>query len=102
MKKTSEEKETVLKMIKIYCSKKHNSNSELCKECSELRDYCFKRLECCPFGENKGTCGRCEIHCYKAEYREKIKEVMRFSGPRIIIYEPRLALKHLIKGLRHK
>ncbi|MBL4938585.1 nitrous oxide-stimulated promoter family protein [Clostridium sp. YIM B02515] len=42
------------------------------------------------------------MHCYKTEYREKIKDVMRFSGPRMIIYEPRLALKHLIESLRHK
>jgi hypothetical protein len=96
----SKEKETVYQMIKIYCVKNHNLNQYLCNECSDLRDYAFQRLEHCKFGENKGTCGRCSIHCYKPQYREKIKLVMRFSGPRMLMYNPLMALSHLWNTLK--
>jgi hypothetical protein len=28
----------------------------------------------------KPKCKDCPVHCYKSEYRRRIKEVMRFSG----------------------
>jgi len=28
----------------------------------------------------KPKCKDCPVHCYKIEYRRRIKEVMRFSG----------------------
>ena len=34
--------------------------------------------------------------------REKIKEVMRFSGPRMIFFHPVIALNHLIETKRQK
>lgn len=83
------EKETIRKMVEIYCWKKHKrKRGELCPECEKLLLYAFKRLELCPFGEDKPTCKKCPVHCYLPEYREKIKQVMRFSGPRLLIYSP--------------
>jgi hypothetical protein len=32
--------------------------------------------------------------------REKIQEVMRFAGPRMMIYYPGLAVLHLMDGFR--
>ena len=84
-------------MIEIYCRKKHGHNKgELCEECSELLEYAHKRLSYCKFGENKTTCGKCPIHCYKKDMKIKIKEVMRFSGPRLIIYNPVELIKHAL------
>jgi hypothetical protein len=34
--------------------------------------------------------------------REKIKEVMRFSGPRMIFCHPIMAIRHLIESKREK
>lgn len=48
-----EEKETVAKMIHLYCRKKHHSRNELCNECKDLLNYAHKRLSLCPFGEKK-------------------------------------------------
>jgi hypothetical protein len=34
--------------------------------------------------------------------REKIKEIMRFSGPRMIFYHPIMAIRHLIESKKEK
>ena len=35
------------------------------------------------------------VYCYHPKMRQKIKEVMRFAGPRMIWYHPIWTLKHL-------
>lgn len=100
MSKIQSEKKTIELMINIYCRKKHGTTGELCEECRELKDYAFKRLDSCRFKENKGTCKNCKIHCYKPEMKEKIKKVMKFSGPRLIIYNPKELISHMIMGLK--
>ncbi len=94
--KISKEKDIVAKMIHIYCKKKHH-HKELCSECHDLKDYALKRLSFCRFGEEKTACAKCPIHCYKPEYRQKIKEVMRYSGPWMLLYHPIESLKHIPK-----
>jgi hypothetical protein len=89
------ERDVVTKMIAIYCRKKHHSK-ELCKECEDLQAYAYKRLSLCKFGEEKTACSNCSVHCYKPEYREKIKAVMRYSGPWMILYHPIYSIKHLL------
>ncbi|MBM4765196.1 nitrous oxide-stimulated promoter family protein [Bacillus sp. B15-48] len=89
------EKETVLKMIMIYCRKKHLSH-ELCSECIDLKNYAHKRLSLCPYGENKGACSNCSVHCYKIVYSERINKVMRYSGPWMLAYHPIYSVKHLL------
>lgn len=91
------EKKVVHKMIAIYCRSHHHPASGLCEECSELNDYAIKRLENCPFGENKPTCESCTIHCYKSDMRERIRVVMRFAGPRMIFIHPLDAVRHLYR-----
>jgi len=88
------EKNTVSKMIRIYCRFKHGSRKSLCPDCKQLSDYTHKRLEYCPFGESKSSCEKCTVHCYKPEYREKIREVMRFAGPRMLFFHPVEAIRH--------
>ena len=87
----------IKKMIRIYCTQNHRTGNGICDECSELYTYSSERLRKCPHGENKPVCANCKIHCYKKEYRERMKKVMRFSGPRVIFYKPVASLKHLIK-----
>jgi len=81
-------------MITIYCAKKHRSQ-ELCKECQELVEYSQERLSNCQFGNDKGSCKKCPIHCYKPEMRKRIRQVMRFSGPRLLLYRPIETIKHI-------
>ena len=91
-----EEKETVAKMIHLYCRKKHHSRNELCNECKDLLNYAHKRLSLCPFGEKKGACSNCHIHCYMPEYRNRIRAVMRYSGKWMLLYHPIYSVKHLL------
>ncbi|WP_334327904.1 nitrous oxide-stimulated promoter family protein [Gilliamella apicola] len=101
--KIQEEKKTVNAMIYLYCNKHHHSKSnQLCEECNDLLQYAMQRLTMCRFGEQKTTCERCPKHCYRKDYKQKIKQVMRFSGPRMIIHHPIMAFKHLYKNLTRK
>lgn len=101
---SKKEKEEMLvgQMIKLYCKKNHNSKKGLCPECQELRLYAELRIEKCPFKETKTFCSNCKVHCYKPEMREKIKKVMRFSGPRMLLYHPFFAINHLIRSKKEK
>lgn len=98
-----EEKKVVEKMITLYCNSKHNiKGEEFCNSCTELRDYAFARLDRCPFGEEKPTCGSCSIHCYKPEKRAQIKDVMKFAGPRMLLLSPVYTMRHFYKEYKRK
>ena len=89
--------ETLQVMIEMYCIA-HHSNEEqdrLCEECADLNRYALKRLACCPFGQDKPTCDHCKVHCFKPEYREKLRQVMAYAGPRLACRHPLMALDHL-------
>lgn len=94
------ERETVRAMIDIYCRAHHQPGKKRCGSCQELLAYACKRLAGCVFQEEKPTCGNCPVHCYKASMREKIQEVMRFSGPRMLYHHPLLAVAHLLDKRR--
>lgn len=100
--KREREKETVSLMIRIYCKKNHGTKNGLCPECAELEQYATMRSDKCPFMETKTFCANCKVHCYKPEMREKIRQVMRFSGPRMIFYHPVMAMRHLIESKKEK
>lgn len=98
MSRIEKEKKTITSMINIYCRKKHgNKKGELCQECSELLEYAHKRLDFCKFGEEKSFCSKCQVHCYKKDMKIKIKEVMKFSGPRLLFYDPIQVIKHVFE-----
>ncbi|MBQ7761082.1 MAG: nitrous oxide-stimulated promoter family protein [Clostridia bacterium] len=100
--KREREKRVVGLMIRLYCRKKHKTKKELCPECQNLLDYARERSDRCPFMETKTFCSNCRVHCYKAQMREKIRQVMKFSGPRMVLYHPILAIKHLIESKKEK
>ncbi len=81
-------------MIALYCKGLHKRQS-LCDECRQLLDYSVNRLQKCRFGEEKTTCKKCPAHCYKKEEREKIRQVMRYAGKRLLWRYPYLAVCYL-------
>jgi len=99
-KKRKREQRIVTEMIRLFCRKNHKSEEKdgqgLCRQCRQLNEYARSRSEHCPFMAEKTFCANCRVHCYKPEMREQIRTVMRFSGPRMILYHPVMALWHLI------
>ena len=100
--KRQREKQVVSCMIALYCRRKHHTPSGLCPDCAALDAYARKRSDHCPFMETKTFCSQCKVHCYRADMREKIRDVMRFSGPRMLLVHPMLALYHMAETLRGK
>jgi hypothetical protein len=88
------EKQTIRAMIGMYCHNRHGKVDGLCVDCAELMDYAVCRLDRCPFGADKTACARCPVHCYSPAMRTRIKEVMRYGGPRMLWRHPILALLH--------
>lgn len=118
--KRMREKEMISQMIYLYCRKNHGCSQnrecfqnrncpqnrdpgrKLCPECRELDAYARQRSDKCPFMETKTFCSNCQVHCYRPDMREKIREVMRFSGPRMILHHPVTAVRHMIESGKEK
>jgi Nitrous oxide-stimulated promoter len=95
------ERKTLRAMVRLFCRKRHGGRP-LCDDCRSLLDYAEKRLDRCPYANDKPTCQQCPTHCYAHEMRDRVAEIMRFSGPRMIWYHPIMAIRHLIHARRSK
>ena len=98
-RKKEKELKVLAGFIGIFCRKKHGGRDRgefpmrdprmnavlgrcrpvLCEECRKLLDHGIAKLLLCPY-EPKPMCKKCPTHCYALGYRERIREVMRFSG----------------------
>ena len=84
--------------LSVFCQEKHrdetkntfaskeerlhrllNHNLLLCQDCQKLLNHGIAKLLLCPY-DPKPMCKKCQTHCYAPGYRERIREVMRFSG----------------------
>lgn len=94
------ERHTMARMVEIYCNARHrHAHADLCEDCREFLDYAEVRLEKCPYGPDKPTCANCPIHCYKPGPRARARMIMRYSGPRMLLRHPYLAIAHKLDGL---
>src|SRR3989304_5041418 len=71
------EKRTIRAMVEIYCRAHHDPN-----------------------GGDKTNCAQCSAHCYKPAMRVRVKEIMRFAGPRMACRHPILALRHQLRSFK--
>ena len=103
------EERTIAAMIAMYCRDHHGGarpagtgqgDDALCPDCADLLAYARLRLEKCRYGADKPTRAACPTHCYKPVMRERVREVMGYSGPRMIKTHPVLAVAHLVDGRR--
>jgi len=95
-KRMVREKKTITHMIDLYCRAHHkNSQGVLCSMCQQFKEYAFLRLDKCPFQDKKSTCGKCTIQCYKPDMKHQAREIMSYSGPRLLLRHPVLAMHHL-------
>lgn len=101
MERIERELKTLRIMIAVFCASGHGT-SEPCPDCRELIEYAGRRLKRCRFGKDKPACSACPIHCYRPEMRERIREVMRYAGPRMTFRHPVLAALHFIDRKRRR
>ena len=105
MDRISEEKRIIEKIIYAYCRRKHSNAPALpalCPDCEQLLEYARARLDKCFYGNDKPACKHCPIHCYKPLMREKMREGMRWAGPRMFFIAPGAAFRHLWKRQKPK
>ena len=102
-RKRQREKAVVGEMIALYCRKLHHTpRNQLCPQCAALAEYAAMRSDKCPFMEHKTFCSNCKVHCYNQEMRERIRAVMRYSGPRMLTVHPVMVLRHMVESIREK
>lgn len=84
--------------IETFCSNNHSEKAKshiqvkgrineflkdasirLCSDCNKLLLHAVSKRIMCPY-DPKPRCKKCLTHCYSTGYRERIREVMRFSG----------------------
>ena len=90
----------LIAFIRLYCNAKHArqaavavppqlayvwpKNLRLCQECAALLGHAMERRRSCPL-DPKPACKKCRIHCYSREYRAKMREIMAWSGRRMLL-----------------
>ena len=98
------EQATIAAMVHIFCADRHphlpRCPRTLCDDCDRLLRYAQRRLDTCPFQEAKPACNHCEVHCYSRSMRQRVRAVMRYSGPRMMLRHPVLSLFHLVDSWR--
>lgn len=95
----SEEIFLVGKMIDLYYQ---GDKTEKTIPADRMHSYATKRLQHCRFGEAKTTCQKCPIHCYQPTYRQQMKQIMGYAGPRMLWHHPILTLRHGLRGIQRK
>ncbi len=88
----------LINFVRVFCRAKHNDHPRvaatdaeggggdvhLCADCAGLVAYALEKRRKCPL-DPKPSCKNCHIHCYSKEYRARIREIMAFSGRRMIM-----------------
>lgn len=104
-RRRAREMRTVSQMIGLYCAGHHECSTAtqvsfageaICPACKELDEYCVKRTERCRSMATKTSCDKCGNHCYAPAQQERIRQVMRYAGPRMLTKHPIAAIRHLL------
>ena len=90
----------LITFVATYCAAKHDCRTDfplpgetagrfrngvaLCPDCGRLLEYALEKRRKCPL-DPKPACKNCHIHCYRLEHRAKMREIMAFSGRRMIL-----------------
>ena len=99
-RRQAREKRTIERMVAIYCRDEHGNSVEICRDCRQLLDYALERLDKCKLLPDKPTCAQCPVHCFNPAMRTRIRDVMHYTGPRMMLRHPGLALCHMLDGLK--
>ena len=94
---------TLVRFIEVYCRGNHDGEPTepavlrshdlqevwakdlvLCRACRELLAHAFVKRSMCPL-DPKPACKHCPEHCYHPLYRQRIREVMKYSGRKLVL-----------------
>jgi hypothetical protein len=100
---TRKDLKTLALFIRVYCKHRHGDAAKapvelkthdvtaiagrelvLCESCRKLLAHAFVKRSHCPM-DPKPACKHCPSHCYHPAYRAQIREVMRFSGRKMLL-----------------
>ena len=86
------------KFVEVYCDGKHGGaerapltlpeelgERSLCPECTAFLQYAITRRQKCPLEAEKPTCKHCRTHCYAKQQLAKVKEIMAYSGKKLML-----------------
>lgn len=100
-RKQQKDLKILIDFVRVYCHARHDRAKRasfelpgelqgsyrrgvaICPECARLLAHGIEKRRKCPL-DPKPSCKQCHIHCYSKEYRAKIREVMAFSGRRML------------------
>ncbi len=102
------------RFIEVYCNSWHKAEPRsevaikevdiislmgrpltLCRECAKLLAHAAYKRSHCPM-HPKPACKHCPQHCYHPLYRQQIREVMKYSGRKLVLSGRLDYLWHLI------
>lgn len=105
---------TLVRFIGVYCDGRHADRSReparlathnvqelagkplvLCESCRKLLAHALIKRTRCPLAP-KPACKHCPSHCYHPAYRAQIREVMKYSGRRLVLHGRLDYLIHLL------
>ncbi len=94
---------TLVKFVEVYCDGNHpeadrvavdlkthdlkeltGKQPRLCPDCQKLLAHALVKRTVCPM-DPKPQCKHCPNHCYAPTYRQKIQEVMKYSGRKLVM-----------------
>ena len=99
--RVEKDRKTLEAIGRIYCNAHHDGDKDaagLCATCRETVDATLARTEACPFGHT-GNCQDCKVHCQRGETQARIREMMRYSAPRMALRHPLMTAEYLRKKL---
>lgn len=94
---------TLARFIQVYCDDHHAAEERgpvaiktqdlstlkagvpsLCSGCGKLLAHAFVKRSRCPM-DPKPMCKKCPRHCYAPAYRQQIRQVMAYSGRKLVL-----------------
>ncbi|MGN1361014.1 MAG: nitrous oxide-stimulated promoter family protein [Eggerthellaceae bacterium] len=87
----------------IYCGAHHagrpKDSTGMCPECSETILLTHDRAANCPY-DHQGNCQDCTLKCNRGDQQQRIKAIMAYAAPRMLVRHPLMTLEYLAKKLR--
>lgn len=88
----------VVQMVDIYCSgNKHKLDENgKCADCDLLLRYSKSRTDRCPYINETLFCSNCPTPCYRPDMKERMRDLMKYAGPRLFFKRPFTVIWHMI------